>query len=507
MKQKISERLLAFLASKKFFWGLLGFFVFESVWIAISARYPMAFDEEFHFGVIKLYAANDFSPFFASQPEHADTFGAIARDPSYLYHYLMSFPYRLMSFITDSQAAQVIALRFMNIAFVVGGLIAFRALFLRAKLSAALAHTALAIFILVPIVPLLAGQINYDNLLILTVPLTLLLVAKILEGLRKQKVYVAQMVLLAAALLLECLIKYPAIPIALAVGAYVLYRLVRAFWGQHMRFAKAVAASSKSLSRKTVLGLAALLVLSAGLFFQRYGVNVIKYHDPLPDCAAVLTVKQCMANGPWSRNHAYVAQKTDVDSNILSYANLWFHDMLLRSVFAVNGPFSDYTNHFPLWVPQATFEFLCLVSIVLVLLFAARIFAKHRELQLFMLVSCAYIGILFWNNYRSYLHTGEPVAINGRYLLLVLPLILAICALSFVYFLRKVRFEIVKSSLSVTIILLLLQGGGFVTFVLQSDEGWYWRNSRLVTTLNDAARSVLSPVVYEKPAERFLKYE
>lgn len=507
MKHTLSSQLVAFLASKKFFVGLLIFFVFESLWIACTARYPMAFDEDFHFGVIKLYAGNHFSPFFGAQPDNASTFGAVARDPSYLYHYIMSFPYRLVAAVTDSQTAQVIALRCINVLLVTGGLVAFRAVMLRAKLSRALAACVTTVFILVPIVPLLAGQINYDNILILTVPLTLLLVLNILDGLRLKKVYVGSSLLLASALLLESLVKYPFLPIAIGIVAFLVYQAFRNFRSGGNTFWRAFCASYRTMSHKVFALLAVLFVVSFSLFFQRYGINLIRYHAPLPDCAAVLSVEECQHNGPWARDQALSAQKVTVDHNPLRYANLWFHDMLLRSFFAINGPFSDYANDFPLWLPVTVTEFLFLASVLLVLIFARKIFAGNTALQLFALIAVVYVGILAANNYASYLRTGEPVAINGRYLLLILPLALAIAGVAFVQLFHRLSGSYLKPFLAVGVILVLLQGGGFVTYILQSDTSWYWQGSHAPESMNTTARQVLRPLVFKKSASWLLKYE
>src|SRR5690348_13109817 len=113
------------LGSRRFFYGVLIFFGLESLWIAISAAYPMAFDEDFHFGLIKIYS-HHWLPFLSGQPEGADAFGAVARDPSYLYHYLMSFPYRLISFCTGNETAQVVFLRLLNIMLFGTALVLFR---------------------------------------------------------------------------------------------------------------------------------------------------------------------------------------------------------------------------------------------------------------------------------------------------------------------------------------------------------------------------------------------
>src|SRR5688572_18300901 len=181
-----SRKVVRVLASRWFFVAVLAFFVFEALWMVASAAYPMAFDEEVHFGVIQLFSEH-WLPFMGSQPESADSFGAIIRDPSYLYHYLMSFPYRFLNVFTDNQTAIIIVLRLINVALFVWGLVLFRKVMLRAKASPALAHTALAIFMLIPIVPQLAAHINYDNLLMIMVAWMCLLVATILDALKARK--------------------------------------------------------------------------------------------------------------------------------------------------------------------------------------------------------------------------------------------------------------------------------------------------------------------------------
>src|SRR5688572_21436696 len=110
----LSQKLTKILGSRGFYFGVLGFFVFEALWVALSSVYPMAFDEDFHLGVIRLYADN-FWPVLPEDAGSSGVFGAIARDPSFLFHWLMSFPYRLIGVFTDSQTATVIIMRLINI--------------------------------------------------------------------------------------------------------------------------------------------------------------------------------------------------------------------------------------------------------------------------------------------------------------------------------------------------------------------------------------------------------
>src|ERR1700685_4444033 len=127
MARTTASKIKTLLGSKWFYRFILVFFVFESAWIAFSAVYPQAFDEDFHFGLIKVYS-NFWLPFLTHQPAGANAFGAVARDPSYLYHYLMSFPYRIFAYFVHTQTAQIIFLRLIDIGFFAIGLVLFRSI-------------------------------------------------------------------------------------------------------------------------------------------------------------------------------------------------------------------------------------------------------------------------------------------------------------------------------------------------------------------------------------------
>ena len=177
------SRIMRLLTSSKVFWIVCVFFVIEAIWIAVTGAFPMAFDEQFHLGIIKIYA-HHVSPFLTHQPSNADEFGAVFRDPSYLYQYIMSFPYRLINLFIHTQTAQIIALRFINIALFISSLPIFRRLLVRSKLSPALINVLFMVFVLVPVVPLLAAQINYDNLFMPLVATALLLTVKLSDEIK-----------------------------------------------------------------------------------------------------------------------------------------------------------------------------------------------------------------------------------------------------------------------------------------------------------------------------------
>src|SRR5260221_3428494 len=214
------------LRSERFFYVIIALLGLQAVWFALSARYPMAFDENFHFGLIQLHT-NQWLPFFTNQPAHADIYGPVARDPSYLYHFLLSVPYRLITLFTYNQAVQVIILRFINIALALGAVILARRVLFRLGISRALSHASLLLFALVPIVPFLFAHINYDNLFFLVLIWTLLLTFDWLDALKRHQVSLSQTITLLSLLALGCLVKYPFLPVAVAIAVVMAWRLFK----------------------------------------------------------------------------------------------------------------------------------------------------------------------------------------------------------------------------------------------------------------------------------------
>lgn len=496
VKNRLLNRVAIVIGSRRFWYGVLAFFVVESLWVAFSARYPMAFDEDFHMGVIKIYS-HHWLPFLTAQPDGANQFGALQSDPSYLYHYLMSFPYRLIAACTDSQAVQVITLRLLNIPLALGAIVLFRRVLVRLGASSALAHTALAVFVLIPIVPLLAGQVNYDNLVLLLMAWMCLLAFDVYAALRQGVFLVRTVLVLAVVCLLASLVKYAFLPMVvvtgvfLAVGAWQGFHEMgwRALWA-------AVVAHWQGLSRRTAVGLLLVLLVSAGLFAQRYGLNVMRYHAPIPSCEIVLNDTACREYGPWLRNYELSEAKGEAmpPMSPAGYTWLWLESLHYRLFFVVNGPFDDFRNYPPMPLPAAVAIVVAVSGVVAIGLFGRRIFAGRPLLLYAAALTLFYMLVLWAEDYSQFVETGQPVAINGRYLLPVLPLLAAVFGRALhVAWSHTPRFKPVAV---VAVLLLFLQGGGVISFILRSDAGWYWQNST-VWHVNNAARRSLAPFVVE----------
>lgn len=490
--------IMRVLRSRKFFLIVVALLVLQAAWLALTARYPMAFDENFHFGIIKLYA-HQWSPFFATAPPNSAAYGDLVRNPSYLYQYLMSFPYRFIALFIHNETAQIIILRFLNIGLFVAGLYAFRKVLLRLHVTPAITHISLLMLVLIPVVPFLAGQINYDNLLFLLIPIVTLLTLSCARSLVKTghlpaKTFIALLVVC----MLSSLVKYAFLPIFLALMAYLVALII--YRKLHKTVLKHSIHSFRSLTTTTKILLIVSLVVAGGLFLERYGVNIVKYHSLQPDCAKIETLDQCLQYGPWARNYTIKANNeaaggmVPLDPAPKFFLASWVVGMVHRLYFAINY---DYINYYGLPVPIALAAVLGTIGVILFIIFCHTLFRTNRQLLLIALITVVYTLSLLYVNYTDYLKFKTMLAINGRYLILVLPFMFAFLAMAYSTFISRMarkRADAYKVGLVVVTLLLTLQGGGVLTYIIRSDASWYWPN-QTVKTVNTSVKRAVSPLI------------
>lgn len=467
------KRLHISVASHQFFYLIVGLLVFEALWLALSGKYPMAFDEDFHFGIIKLYAGH-LNPFWNAHPPGADVYGPITRDPSYLYHYLMSFPYRFLRVVTDNTQLQIICLRFINIGLLSASLPLYRKLLLRTGASKKLVHIVLLLFVLVPIVPLLAAQINYDNLIVPMTALSLLLTLRVADSFQANHIDVQSILKLIVVCLLSSLVKYAYLPIFIVIVCFLVVRIWQVH-GSRASFGRAFSKGwqyTQGFGRWAAVG---LLVISSVLFVERYGVNIARFHTPVPDCAQVLLYDQCQHYGPWIRDHDFAKNKpVNADKSPVNYTQHWLYGMWFRSFFAVDGPATLYQTRGPLTLPGISVILLTLLSVIAFLGTARQVWRRYNTSSLWLLSAGAavYVIVLWLTEYQLFLETGQPVAINGRYLLPILPVFMLLGALSIKQLLR--RYIRVTNFVAILAVFTFVWGGGFLTYALRSNDAWYW---------------------------------
>lgn len=103
--------------------------------------------------------------------------------------------------------------------------------------------------------------------------------------------------------------------------------------------------------------------------------------------------------------------------------------------------------------------------------------------------------VLFSLNMSDYYKYYRAIAIQERYLVPLLPMIVVFSLLSINYMLRKSRA--LKLTVLVIFFALYLNGAGLVTHIVRSDESWNWDN-QTIRQVNDKARDLLTPFVKER---------
>lgn len=491
-----AEHLLAFLSSDRFFKIILGWFLLETVWAAFSLVYPMAFDENYHFGIIKIYASQ-WSPVISHQPTGTGNLGELPYLPSFLFHYLMSFPYWFFHLFTSNQTVLIIVLRLINIALFAGGIVLFKRLLKALGFSKLITNLSLLFLTFIPSVMLLAAEINYDNLMFLATPIFLLLTTTIVTSLQKRHVIsfkdIAWFAIVGS---LTSLIKYSFLPIfAAAVILIVVLWLKRP---ERRDIWHSIWQTFGTLSKRVKSFLLILLVVCVGFFIYRYGTNLILFHDVDPDCDHVLAATDCAQYGPWNRNHTYLLTMqqngTTVHPNIIYFETNWVGGMIQRLYFAIDH---TYANSGPLWIQVIVVAFIALFGVIFSVIYWRAIHKRRPLLWVALLMIGAYILSLQYVNWTDYAKLGQLTAINGRYLIPFLPIIFATVAAGFSEYMNHraiLRSSQAKAIFIITVIFFSLFGAGMFSYIIYASPSWYWPHSPLIN-LNSWLQTIIRPLV------------
>jgi hypothetical protein len=496
MIHRITTFILTILSSRKFIFVIVGLLIIQAVWLAFTVQFPMAFDESYHFGLIQVYS-HQWLPFITSEPDGASGFGVITRYDSYLYHYLMSFPYRIFASFTTDWASQIIFLRILNIGIFVGGIFAFSRLLRRFTDSRALVHVALLMLVLIPVVPLLAATINYDNLVFLLTPLVIGYTLTCINSLLKQHIIPASsLVLLVSVGLIGSLTKYAFVPIfaACLLSLFVVW----ARTPHKKETLGSIVVSFRRIRRPLQVLLVVLFVVTSALFAERYIGNLVMYHGFEPSCTQIKSLDSCISYGPWGRNYQLAAQVAATDPPfspaLPNYPVTWIQESLRKLFFTINYDFVEYS---PLPVPYVVSIVFGLIGIILSVIFCRSLFKGNKRLLLLLAVIVVYVGALFAVNLSEFIKYRTLVAVNGRYLIMILPLLFLILGLAYkrffsVTFKSHARFASVI--FSVVLILAMFQGAGATSYLLHSQPIWYWQYQPLID-FNTGLKNAISPLI------------
>ncbi len=487
--------VMRWFSSRWFWWCTIGLFVLQSSYVALAGRFSMAFDEYYHLGSIQAYA-KVWLPWSVHQPAGPAAIGAVPADGSYLYHYLMSFPYRLLTHITTSATTQLLVLRLIDVVIVAAGLYVFRRLLLRLGMSRAVSQALLLVVSLLPMTPFLAGQLTYDTLWFTMTAVTMLAMVELIDTVQHRHMLPLREAAWAITLLLiTSQVKYAFLPMALAGAVFLIVLIVHGIRVHTFSISQTVAEWRVAIRTPLTVGAVALLLISGVFFSVRYGTNIIKYHNPVPACAAVLGKQDCLAYGPYARdetNRDMALDKQLKTAEKVSYPFGWFFQMMRESYFAVGPLDLDYPTGVPLPVSYWSGFAIAIASLLLVVVRAKQLWQRGIHERLLISSVCTYIVFLFVTNFQTFLSTGAPVAIHGRYVLALLPMLGYLVYVALHSIRSWQRWRMYGISLLTAFIILTAYGGGIAPFILRSADNWYWPSAIPTSKI---VRSALWPLI------------
>ena len=457
-----SQKIVNVISSHVFFLLAVIVFSVQAAWLSLTVRFPMAYDEAYHLGLIKFYS-HHLNPIITSQPQDSYKFGAIIQNPSFLYHYSLSFLDRFISIFTSSTVIHVMGLRLINVVFIVISLFVMRRLLLALNFSSGLSNVIVILFAFTPIVIALSAQINYDNLVILLVSICVYQTVVIFKEYERKVFNAKRLIFLISLCLFSSLVKYSFLPIFAAIVFLLIWKLLvtRKKYGLKVYKNYKNAFVKINRAQRTLL---VLILLSGSLLFTRFYIyNIVRYSNPIPQCNQILKIDDCKQYYAWDQNYTLEQYKLSHPKlkrrNIVYFSGNW----LISYYFSVYGESKPLYGIFyisPIFtLVVGLFAFF---ATIFTLGNLKKIFKDNPSLIILLVVSLLYTGALWSRNYHDYLHLDQIVAISGRYIIPVLVFIYAILAFGFRKAIGNQKNRLVPKTILATIILLLfLTLGGF----------------------------------------------
>jgi hypothetical protein len=403
--KSIYIKALNLVASKKFRYFIYCWFVLQIVYMAISTNTGIPPDEGTHMRTIELYSRDGIDPFIQNQPEEAYQLGAVSRSPSYMYHYIMSFPYRL---IPDSFGAlqQTIIMRLFNLIFSVTGLLVFSKVLLLLKTKDLVHNLTLFMVANTLMLVFLSSSVNYDNLVFLCVNVVFYYFIKVLKT-----PDLADVLKLVAIMLFASLVKFTFLPLGALLVGVLVFNYRQNLPGTFKKLKK----SKKLVNQKTLLILTTACLLLLVLFFERYGLNYIRYGTYKPQCDQVNTYDQCLSSALFRRNLEFRDNLAEDKVPGVSFTLRWL-ERNKEGIFGILGhKFADETS----FVRYSSFAILSIMSVAIIY----KLKTGLKEINYLLAIAVAYTIILLLFNYSLFQKSGRfGLALQGRYVFPVIGL-------------------------------------------------------------------------------------
>lgn len=459
--------------AKYFLLFLFVFFTFQAVYYATFVGFGIPSDETYHFGSVQYYANQPITdgPFTHNQdPKTIPVLRTIDRDANYLSHYVLSWPDRVMKAMGLSDHIQIIILRFINIIFGLLSLLLIKKILDEISADKLARNFTLFLMVMTGMFVWVAGAINYDNMANLLFLLFLWSTIKITK--KPDPLMMLFATFLSIATLLTKYTFAPVLLLGLILTAIFIWKngyRPKTFWQDFL----------KKLKVKRTLTVLIVLanVLFLGLFIERIGINLVRYHSIQPDCTAFFTVDECRTMNVYNRNYNQKKVYTEADKSQLisnfdpfGFTGQWTYTMYNTLYFQLGD------RRFESQLFNRIFAALLAVALIVTVFLSRRRIKMSKSAGYVLGISLFYVAVLFVYNLNTYFDFGQQYAFQGRYLLPVLAFLYFFTVLLVLsaYRSRKPRRRLVFAW-AWLVVLILFFASHFPPYLLSRGTDASWR--------------------------------
>lgn len=472
--ESIGRSMMQFVASETFFKIIALLAVLQGVWFAIMFV-PGIFDEVKHLSHVFIYA-DGASPFVSEQAQEWDYAGPIFRDPYYFYYIIMAIPLKIIRLFTEDYAMQIFILRLINVSFFVSGLYAFKRALQEARVfSKSIINVSLALLVVTPAFAPLPGAVNYDNLAFLLTGLFMLYAIRVL---RSSKPDYKEISLFLVVCLLLVMTKWTLAILCIPALAIVGFNLGKKHGKQ---FLTKVKRSFDTTGTYFKVGSIVAIVILSGLIIERHVTNIVRYGGSAQvQCTEIMSLERCLSFHDFAVYHSTREAKPD------SFEPMGVHYYGL-SMFAPRM-INTQTTLLP-WrateltpaIPPLGLLYFIFASVATVAIIVGwRRLVSNDSTRLLLFTSLSFVLLLMFYLYSLYAEYAIPAAISARYLIPVIPFIIALSLLV----IKKQSPKKWRPFFPFLVLLsglLLTQGGSIISYSLTADRDLIRQNDKVMT--------------------------
>ncbi|PSL38784.1 putative membrane protein DUF2142 [Labedella gwakjiensis] len=467
LRTDASSRVGRIVGHPGFFWITVALFTASGWWIALSVNHDLLFDEGYHMAIVRIFS-DQWSPFIVQTPDQA-WLGDLSRFGSYLYHYVMAVPLRLLRWSGADLDTQYVVLRALTVLLVSASLWWFRRTLLLCGIGRGTAQLAIFLFAALPLTSFVAATINYDNALLLLAAVFFALTARILTI---ERVSGMRLLGLVAVGCLACLAKFTFLPVFLVCIVGICVVLLRR---RRLSSVRALTTAERPDRRRPLVtvGVVALAIVAVGLFAERYLVSLIAFNSPQPDCDAIHSEAFCRNYGPWERNAQLDDAFPDRSASLVDFASYALRAWVptLVKTFSTVGWAGGYRE-----ADTVTATVIATAAAAVLLLCAVAIprVVRSAPLAVLALAFVVLVASLLVRNYGEYLRLGVVLAVSGRYILPFIPLALGVAGVGAGFLLSRTgRWRPpIEAVVAVVAVLGATQGGFAIAFLAAAQPDW-----------------------------------